>query len=398
MRTFTAILSFFILLTACDPEIIKENECKADHFDLLEMQWSNQLHPYFQYNKSKWFDMGEYIGLISSDNVVSIINKETGQVSVNSTITVPNEDRIHTFNTKFYYYESSSIDELDPFTGSINTLYDPTAGAVEDFIANDHMMVINLADNLRTSFELVMIDLNTRVSKSLTVLNVDPDIRQYINLSLLHQDQAGKWQLYYNIFSSSASPVKVSKTMKIDLETGEQRILSEPYGITDQSVVINNSIYSAFFNSKNGTHIKKTDLELNIVSWTIDPKPNNGYDKEFHEFSIRKDDIVFYADLGYSKYDLNTGQLIQEVLITPPYEFPDSKPPVLLEKYLFIPYLKEFRYSKKVLGVLDLENEVYWGDYCEIPAVFNNQSHFVSNDELFVINHAKQIQKFTVKK
>jgi hypothetical protein len=47
---------------------------------------------------------------------------------------------------------------------------------------------------------------------------------------------------------------------------------------------------------------------------------------------------------------------------------------------------------------MDLEKEGYLGDYCEIPAVFNNQSHFVINDELFVINHAKQIQKFVVKK
>jgi hypothetical protein len=346
MRTFTAILLSVFLLNACDPEALNENDCKTDQFDLLEQQWSNQLDPYFQYHNSKWFDMGDHIGLINNSEVVSMIDKKTGHIAGNITIPYFYDDHLHVFNNKIFYYQGSYIGELDPFTGSINTIYEPPAGAIENFIAKDHIMVINKADNLRTSFELIMIDLNTRVSKSLTVLNVDPVIRQYINLCLLHQDHSGNWQLYYNIFSDSASPVKVNKTVRIDLKTGEQKTLSEPYGITNQSVVINNMIFSAFPNFDEGTRIKIIDLELNHVNWTIDPKPNVGYFKEFHEYSIRKDDIVFYADFGFVKYDTKTGKLIKEVLLMPPYEFPVSKPPVLLDKYLFIPYLKEFRDSK----------------------------------------------------
>lgn len=103
MRTFTAILLSFFLLNACDPEAINENECKTDHFDLLEQHWSLQLDPYFQYQNSKWFEMGDYVGLINNSRVVSMIHKKTGQISGNTIMPYFYDDHLHIYNNKLYY-------------------------------------------------------------------------------------------------------------------------------------------------------------------------------------------------------------------------------------------------------------------------------------------------------
>lgn len=397
MRTFTAIFSFIFLLIACDPELTPENDCKTDDFDLLEQAWSIQLEPYFHYNQTKWYDTGEFLALLSSHDQLTLIDKKNGLISGNASLPVTNKDKIHIFDNKFYFDHSSNIVELDPLTGATQTIFDPMMGSVENMIAKDHIMVVNVVNNLRTSFELFFVDLNTKLVKPLTVMEVNPDFLQYFSLSLLHKNQSGNWQLYYNIFSASYSKLKVNKTIRIDLLTGEQKTLSEPAGISKVSYVINNKIYSVYPNYQTGTSIKRTDLDLNSIDLKIDPNTNTSQYGVFHDYRIRENDIVFYNNKGFIRYDLNTGVRLNQAELPGTYQFPNSDPPVIIGNQLVIPYLYDLlKNDTPVLGVMDLEKNTYPGDYCDIPAVFNNQSQFVCNDDLYVINYAKQLRKYVI--
>ncbi|HAY71852.1 MAG TPA: hypothetical protein DCX89_08175 [Saprospirales bacterium] len=399
MRTFTAIFSLIFLLSACNPDITPKKDCKTEDFDLLEQAWSIQLEPYFQYNRTKWFDTGEFIALVSSHDQLTLINKKTGLISGNASLQITTEDQIHIFDNKFYFDQSSGIVEMDPLTGVTQTIFDPPTGFVENMIAKDHIMVVNVVNNLRTSFELFFVDLNTKLVKPLTAMEVDPDFLQYFSLSLLHNNQSGNWQLYYNIFSASYSKLKVNKTMRIDLLTGEEKTLSEPAGISKVSYVINNKIYSVYPNHQNGTSIKRTDLDLNSTDLKIDPNINTSQYGVFHNYRIRENDIVFYNTKGFIRYDLNTGIRLDQAELPGTYQFPYSDPVFIIGNQLVIPYLYDLlKNDTPVLGIMELEDDTYSGDYCDIPAIFNNQSQFVCNDDLYVINYAKQLQKYVIRK